>query len=449
MARVELTDRFIKSCKAITRTDFADTKETGLLLAVYPSGQKTFAFRLRGPDGKRRGIKIGAYGDISLSGARGAAADLRTRLKSGEDITAAGQKAIAAEAAAIEANTPTLQEFIIEYEAIMSTKRKIWRRTVNDKGSEARRRIERVFKPHLSTCVTDISLDDLAHTMNTYVPRSGHGTANGQVSKARSYIMTMFDWGAHRNKSNKVGLGRKRKLNIVDVRQTYDPATDDHSIAGHRDRALDHLELARVLPLLVWPAPQRLGMKTNPKHDLRAISLRFLLLTAARRSEMVDMKWGNYRADVGIWHKPYVKTISGPPKKQNLPLSDAAIVLLQSLPNFETRKPDDLVFPNAEGGGLDNWQRITGAVHRESQTTDWHRHDLRRTAATIMKLLGISPRVIDEILAHNASSRDDGNSRALENYFASTNLLEHVADPQKVALDKLAEALTHIERTNN
>jgi len=160
------------------------------------------------------------------------------------------------------------------------------------------------------------------------------------------------------------------------------------------------------------------------------------------------MKWAHYREDVGIWYKPYVKTISGPPKKQSLPLSDAAIDLLQSLPNFETRKPDDLVFPNAEGGGLDNWQRITKAIHRESQTTDWHRHDLRRTAATIMKLLGISPRVIDEILAHNSSSRDDGNSRALENYFASTNLLEHVDDPQKVALDKLADALEHIEEAN-
>ena len=445
MARVELTDKFIRSCKVEVRTDFTDAKSAGLILNVYPSGQKSFTFRLRGPDGKRQGANIGHYGNISLSDARVAAADLRKRLKAGEDITAAAQKAANAKAAALHAEIPTLQAIVQEYEKIMAPKRKTWNPTVNGKASEARRRIERVFQSHLLSPITEIGLEDLAHSMNTYVPRSGKGTANGQVSRARSYLMTMFDWAAHRNKFHKIGLGRRRKINVVDVRQTYDPAIDDHSITGERDRALDHLELARVLPLLIWPAPECLGLKVPSKHDLRAVSLRFLLLTAARLSEVVNMKWGDYREQVGIWHKPYVKTISGAAKQQSLPLSDAAIALLRGLPNFDSRKSDELVFPNAEGGGLDNWQRINGAVHRESQTSDWHRHDLRRTAATIMKLLGVSPRVIDEILAHNASSKDEGSSQALENYFASTHLLKHVEHPQKVALDKLAEALEYIE----
>jgi integrase len=445
MARIELTDKFIKSIKVDARTDITDAKETGMLIRLYPSGKKIFAFRLRGPDGKFQSAVIGRYGDISLADARTAAAELRRRIKAGENITAAARKAAAAQAAALQAEIPTLQTIVVEYETISSSKRKSWQRTATDERSEARRRIERVFSSHLSTQVTEIGLEDLARTMNTYVPRSGHGTANGQVSRARSYLMTMFDWAAHRNKWNKVGMGRPGKLDVVDLRQTYDPSTDDHTIKGFRDRALDHHELGRVLPLLVWPAPDCLSMKTDPNLDLRPVALRFLLLTAARRSELVNMKWCHFRENTGIWHKPYVKTISGPPKIQNLPLSDAALSLLRSLPNFDTRQPDDLVFPNAEGGGLDNWQRITGAIHRESGTNDWHRHDLRRTAATIMKILGISPRVIDEILAHNASSKDEESSQALENYFASTHLLNHVEDPQKVALDKLAEALDHIE----
>ncbi|MCL3881899.1 integrase family protein [Marivita sp. GX14005] len=446
MAKVELTEKFIKSKKVAKRTDITDTRETGLMIRIYPSGVKSFAFRLRGPAGDLQSTPIGHFGDIRLAEARLAAADLRRRLKAGENITAAAKKEAAERAAAMQSAIPTLQELVEEYERIMSTKRKTWRRTVNDKGSEARRRIERVFQPHLMTQVTEISLDDLAHTMTIYVPRSGKGTANGQVARARSYLMTMFDWAAHRNKFKQIGLGRRPKLDVVDVRQTYDPSVEDHSITGERDRALDHLELARVLPLLVWPAPECLAMKARPELNVRPIALRFLLLTAARLSELVDMRWGDFKEEVGIWHKPYVKTISGPPKQQNLPLSNAAIELLRGLPNFETRQRDDLVFPNDEGGRLGNWQRITGAVHRESATSDWHRHDLRRTAATIMKILGISPRVIDEILAHNASSKDEGSSRALENYFASSHLLEHVEHPQKAALDKLAEALEFIER---
>jgi len=62
-----------------------------------------------------------------------------------------------------------------------------------------------------------------------------------------------------------------------------------------------------------------------------------------------------------------------------------------------------------------------------------------------MKLLGISPRVIDEILAHKASNTDEGTSRALENYLSKERLIAHVEDPQKVALDMLAAAFAHIE----
>ena len=52
MARKELTDAFIRSQQVESRTEFSDTRETGLLLRVFPSGTKTFAFRLRGPHGK-------------------------------------------------------------------------------------------------------------------------------------------------------------------------------------------------------------------------------------------------------------------------------------------------------------------------------------------------------------------------------------------------------------
>lgn len=62
-----------------------------------------------------------------------------------------------------------------------------------------------------------------------------------------------------------------------------------------------------------------------------------------------------------------------------------------------------------------------------------------------MKILKVAPRTIDEILAHNAGHDDDGTSRALENYLITSNLLEHVEDPQKEALDRLADALALIE----
>ena len=246
--------------------------------------------------------------------------------------------------------------------------------------------------------------------MTTYKPKSGKVKANGQVSRARAYLMPVFDWCAHRNKFAKVGFGRSVKLDVVDLHDTYDPSSDNDDIVGIQGRALDDVELGLILPLLTWPAPERLNMKLASEQDFRPAALRFLLLTCARLDELVTMRWQDFRENLLLWHKPYVKTTSGPPRQLNLPLSNAAAQLLKGLPNFETRSPNELVFPNEVGGHLGNWGRITKAVQRESETANWHRHDLRRTGAKIMKLLGIAPRTIDEILAHNASNKDEGTS---------------------------------------
>lgn len=445
MAKLELTDAYIRSLKVDARTEITDMKETGLLLRVFPTGKKTFAFRMRGNLGKIQNAVIGAYPDVKLIAARAEAAQLRTRIKSGEDVSSTAEKVRQATADKKNAAVPTLKVILIEYEAVFSSKRKIWQRTKKGNPSEAERRIRAVFEKHLHRKITEITLIEAAHAMATYVPKSGKKSANGQVSRARAYLKPVFDWCAHTNKSKQIGRGRPIKLDVIDLGQTYDPASDDPEITGRRYRALDHHELSRVLPLLYWPAPRRLKMKLRPDQDFRPAALRFLLLTCARREELVVMKWHDFKENSGLWHKPYVKTISGPPKQQNLPLSDAAIQLLKGLPNFDSHNPDDLVFPNETGGFLGNWGRITSAVQRESNTCDWHRHDLRRTGSTIMKALGIASRTIDDILAHNATDEDEGGSAALKNYLVSTQLLGHIEDPQKVALDKLAETLDFIE----
>lgn len=450
MASVDLTDAYLRRLKVTIRTEVTDKKSPGLLVRALPSGRTTFAFRMRkpgAPSGSQpQGCVIGTYPDLSLKQARDEAERLRRELREGRDITAASQRAAKAGADYAQLSAPTLATIIAEYEALMAPKRKIWKKTKTGRPSEAYHRVETVFHSHFDKPITDLTLIDLAASMANYKPESGKLTANGQVQKARAYLMPIFDWCAHRNKFDKVGLGRPVRLDVVNMRQTHDPASDDHSINGSRERALDHLELGRILPLLLWPAPERLKMGVESDEDLRPIAMRFLLLTCARREELVAMRWKDFREKTGIWHKPYVKTISGPPKRQSLPLSDAAIDLLRGLPGFKSSHPEELVFPNSTGGPLGNWGRITAAVQRESETTDWHRHDLRRTGSTIMKLLGVSPRVIDEILAHNASNTDEGTSRALENYFSNERLIAHVEDPQKVALDRLAAALAHIER---
>ena len=149
--------------------------------------------------------------------------------------------------------------------------------------------------------------------MKSYVPKSGKKKANGQVSKARAHLMPVLDWCAHRNRFDKVGLGRPIKLNVVDLRQTYDPASDDYDIVGSRDRALDHLELGRVIPLLIWLAPKNLAVKTKVEDDLRPAALGFLLFTCARLDEMVKMRWGYFLRNLWPLAKAVCEDNFGPP----------------------------------------------------------------------------------------------------------------------------------------
>ena len=58
------------------------------------------------------------------------------------------------------------------------------------------------------------------------------------------------------------------------------------------------------------------------------------------------------------------------------------------------------MFPSARGGPLSNWDRETKKLQEASGTSGWHRHDLRRTVATMLGDLGIAPHVVSVVLGH-------------------------------------------------
>ena len=103
------------------------------------------------------------------------------------------------------------------------------------------------------------------------------------------------------------------------------------------------------------------------------------------------------------------------------------------------------MFPNSRGGKLDNWQRIQTALMKASGTTDWHRHDLRRTAATLMMNLQVPLSTIDQILAHADPLQRENVSGAASHYLRLGKVLKNIENPQATALNVLAEALHMIE----
>ncbi|WP_138933284.1 Arm DNA-binding domain-containing protein [Roseovarius arcticus] len=222
MAKFELTDSFIKKHLPPKRMDIVDAREPGLTLRMTPTGRKTFSVRVRSRDGVEQRITIGAYPEVTLKEARRRAAQKRAQVRDAMgNLNQARQAATAARSEA-----PTLQELMDEYKDLKSDNLKIWKKTKRGGRSEAERRIQAVFAKLLDRRVIDITPDELAEVVLKYKPISGKSSANGQTQKARLYLMPIMDWAAGRGRFRASGNKRLPTLNVADLRDTIDPASD-------------------------------------------------------------------------------------------------------------------------------------------------------------------------------------------------------------------------------
>jgi integrase len=143
--------------------------------------------------------------------------------------------------------------------------------------------------------------------------------------------------------------------------------------ARARDRVLDDSEVAKV-----WATGDRF--------------VRFLLLTAARRTEASDMVWREVSKD-GVWVLPAARNKA----KVDLirPLPKAALAALPARGDN-----GDYVFSNTPGKPLRTYSRLIKQIHAKSGTSNWTLHDLRRTARTLLSRAGVNADHAERCLGH-------------------------------------------------
>jgi integrase len=443
----DFTDRFIQGIKPTgKRFQYTDGKCPGLKARVSASGRITFAAMLRNKAGKYTTYTIGTYPGVSLKSARATANELR------KEVQLLGLEKPSVPAVA-KVEKITLRELLDEVQPKFAETKKSWRpRGVRKPTTVARSVIERVFETLLDHPVEAITAEDFGNAANSYVPvrpLEGKTTANGQVSRALSYLSPVLDWAAHRGrKFGKIGVGRPSRLNVAELRRIYDPATDDPTIKGKRERVLKAEELAAIVPLLQYPAPEEIRRQNIlPKNDYGPAAIRFLLLTLARREEVANARWRDFDFLNGVWTKPEVKDTKGESRSQRLPLSQAALDLLRALPGHSKGEAEAFVFPNRDGGKIDNWNRIADQIQKGSKTSDWTRHDLRRTGATLLEELQVPIQTIEAILDHTNRFANADVSGSAGHYLVATRIMNETEDPKVIALTKLSTALDHIVAT--
>lgn len=355
MSKALLTTELVKESvcpKDRAKWDVFDTNCKGLMLEIRQTGGKTYYLRYTNQRGRPRQMKLADARDISLSQARTLADKARAQIALGEDPL---QKKQAAR------EVPTFGEFIEQrYLPFVKGYKKSWNSDVSYLNNQI---LPVLGKKHLDE-ITKKDIIDLHHGLKAkgYKP----GTCN------RSLILLRYAFN----------LAIRWEIPGITANPTKDvPLFDD--FAGQRDRFLSQEETHRL-----FDAVQQ---SDNP---MLQFIVPMLILSGARKREVLDAKWEDFDLDRRQWRIPVTKT--GRPRY--VPLSNGVITLLANVPHDErcpwvfanpkTKKPYESVF-NA-------WN----TARKLAGLSEVRIHDLRHSFASFLVNAGRSLYEVQRILGH-------------------------------------------------
>ena len=187
-----------------------------------------------------------------------------------------------------------------------------------------------------------------------------------------------------------------------------------------------------------------------------ANAIRLLMLTGARRSEVLGARWDTFDLEAGVWVKPSAHTKQR--KEHRVPLSAASVALIKEM------KPDasgPYVFPGVDGKPLTDIKRTWLSVCRRAGLAEetpkrtrggnvilskddkplmnWRAtariHDLRHTYASILASEGSSLPIIGALLGHTQPQTTARYAHLLD-------------DPLRAATERVGSLMT-IDRSTN
>jgi integrase len=352
-------NKAVREARTAGQLALRDPGHRGLWLRVGKSGSKTWTLRARDTAGKPHWFALGQHPEMGLSDARKEAAAMLVAVRAGANPIAAERRRRAA--ASASAPTDTLAAVLDLYTTQRGTELKSW--------AKSQRTLKTVFAPLLPSSLRELAASDFQIVADQYRSRQ-------TAAFAARVLRPVLKWAA------KPGRGYCTR-----TLAEFDPPAQ----VKVRSRVLRREELARLLPVLA----------SDTRFAMHAACCRFLLLTATRLTEATGARWDEIDPVSRIWTIPAERTKGGRPHV--VPLSRQAVALLEACKEANAASvlpPDGLVFASAAGTELAGWYRVGQWHQGQSQTENWHRHDLRRTSATIMGELGTDPHVIEAALGH-------------------------------------------------
>ena len=336
-----------------------DDEVPGFGCRVTAAGARAFILNyvVKG-SGRERRSTIGQFPDWSTTAARSKARELRRGIDDGADPLAD----IEAERAA-----PTMAELIDQFEQEHLPRK-------SESTAEDYSRMLRVWvRPHFGAHmkVADVVFEDIDR-LHRKITRAGFEyRANGVIRVLSKMFSLAARWGMCDDNPCK-GVER--------------------NVEHHRRRYLVGDELTRLIKALA-------------EHDDRQAAdiIRLLLLTGARRGEVLAMRWADVDLTEGTWSKPPSSTKQR--EHHQVPLSAPARQLLSEIRKRQAGKQHavgEYVFPGFGGSGhVVELKRAWRRICKAAGIIGLRIHDLRHSYASQLASGGASLPMIGALLGHS------------------------------------------------
>ena len=387
----KLTKRSIDAAKPDEkRYAVLDTDLPGFRLYVRPSGKKTFHLRYRvggGRDGTIREPKIGDFGELTADQARRIASEWLAEVRKGGDPSGKRQEARKA---------PRMADLFDRYLTDHARPHKKASSVANDERLIANR-LRPAFEKKKVAEVTRAHVSDFHKSLSEKPYEANRVLA--LLSKAFNLAEV---WGWRPDGSNPCRHVQKYP-------------------EKKRKRFLSPAELASLGEALRLAES---GELTDGDGNLIAVwpyavpAIRLLILTGARKSEILELKWDWIDFENARINLPDSKTGEKP-----IHLGAAALEVLNGIPRVEGNP--HVIVGTKEGGHFVNLKDPWGAIRKAAGLDDVRIHDLRHSFASVGASGGMSLPIIGALLGHTQA--------------ATTQRYAHLADdPLKAAASEIS-----------
>jgi integrase len=377
---MRLSDKIVKALPVPARGNRVtyDAEVKGFGCRVTAAGGRAFILNYRRKaDGRERRFTIGSFPDWSVSAAREEAKRLKRDVDGGADPVGALQESRAAATV-----TDLADRFLKEY--------------VPRKRPATRRDYIQQLKVDIVPALGRMKVATVSYTDIDSLHRRISARAPTHANRVLALLSRMFSlairWGMRTDNPVK-GVERNQ----------------EHK----RHRYLTGAELARLTAAL-----------DELRDQGAANAIRLLLLTGARRGELLAAHWTDIDLDAGVWTKPGATTKQK--TMHRVPLSQAACQLLAAM---KQQADSEWLFPARFTPHRLDLDDAWGVLRKTARIPDVRLHDLRHTYASVLASSGLSLPIIGQLLGHTTAQTTLRYSHLLD-------------DPLRAATERASAVIT-------